>query len=117
MQKANFTVFNQERTKRLEWNISYSFDPPIVKVEDFSESPVTLKKSTGVKTGCSSCSKTATVIWLNLRWHGKPWPKRFKLRKYWFPIYIEKLPGCGCLVKVKALFDSIKLAYQIFKKA
>lgn len=69
----------------------------------------------------SSCDVDITR-WLGVRWYGQPyvlrritlfppigraWP-RWRPLGIPTPFYIEDAPGCGCIVKLKALADGLK---------
>lgn len=50
--------------------------------------------------------------WCFLRWHGVPFPKRLLLKKRWPFVGVRDLPGCGCLVKGRALWSAIKIVWR-----
>ena len=75
---------------------------------------------------CPGCKKKwEPVTWCGIRWAGKPWPLRqVRVRKTrgsgyaahrilrWMPIHleaIEKLPGCGCVIRLKAAYKAARM--------
>ena len=66
--------------------------------------------------GCSGCSRSGKITrWLGVRWLGTPWPKRWKIVAAW-PTYVPE-PGCGCIVKLKAIVQAWRTGVQIVRKA
>lgn len=62
-------------------------------------------------TGCGP----GIVVWLFMRWYGVPQPIR-----WWWWIHgfrTDELPGCGCIVKLKALSVAARWTFQYVRKA
>jgi hypothetical protein len=77
-----------------------------------TEQPV---RKSGGGNGCSGCGRAKIQTWMGMRWHGTPWPKRWKIWGGWICYIPEK--GCGCLVKPKAFVTGLKLLVRTVRAA
>lgn len=90
------------------------------------------RKSTGNRHGKKRrCGCGATPVWkwpritvwrwtLSPRWHGLPWPLRTAIaRKLGIvPEHAEAdMRGCGCMVKIKAITDGLRLGWTHWRNA
>jgi len=50
------------------------------------------------------CQKAKVYRWLGVRWWGKPWPLRWHWR--WPELLYVEADGCGCVLRLKALWDA-----------
>ena len=66
-----------------------------------------------MRHGCG----TKIHVWLGMRWIGWPWPLRLRLRRRWWPIMVEQMPGCGCLVKGRAATIALRNAWRYWRRA
>jgi len=48
--------------------------------------------------------------WLGIDWIGKPWPLRLRVRTSWPFVAIEDAPGCGCIMRLKRLWQRLRPA-------
>lgn len=87
-------------------------DGGIVPAGDVESGEGTPDSVNGKPVGCGNVESQRWPTRFGPRWWGIPWPKRLRASASWPFVYLEDLPGCGCMVKLKAAYHALRMFWK-----